>query len=533
MKILAVLRASTVKQELDSQKEEMEKFCHSKGFDEIEWIAVKGASARKANKEYLQMLEDIKSTILNSGISTVAFWSLDRLGRIESYIMIMKEWFIQHKVQVYVNNPSLTLLNDDGTQNAGASIAWSVFASIVAFETDELMKKMRRTKTMNAKHNKFNGGLDVKVGYTVNDERYIIVDEEDEGYKLVQLIFNEYSTGNYSTVSLYQELKSRGVTKPNGKPLTARYITKILSDESYIGGKAKDVVTERTYTPIISQEIWDKCNSIKSGNLKGDASKQVKHQHFGIKIIKCPCCGGNFVANTKHYRCWKAFDKGGAEGTCNNRLSVNMSILDGILWRIASMKHIDYLTDLKNSDMAEYHEQLEVVGMKIEEQKRLLTKIPQMKMKIQEGYENGVYSSSEYKTRLSKADENAKTILSIINRLKGQETQIQSLINGVGDADDEIQKFVDTACDVYDETNLTECNKIVHQHIEECLVDKAESNQHIYVRCTNGEEWNFVYYPTKRKGSKIYSVTNDGEEIPFVIDLIEYCDGKVFKEYME
>lgn len=532
MEILAVLRASTIQQELESQKAEMKKYCKAKGFNKIEWLEVKGASARKANAEYLQMLEDIKDTIIKKGIKNIAFWSLDRLGRIESYLMLMKEWFIKNKIQVYVNNPSLTLLNEDGSQNAGASIAWSVFASIVAFETEELMKKMRRTKDMNAKANKFNGGLDWKVGYVLDDNHYIVVDEEDEGYKLVQLIFNEYSTGKYSTISLFKELKSRGITKPNGKPLDSRFVQKILEDESYIGGHAKDVVTERTYTPIISKDIWNKCKEVANKNRKGDITKQTKHNYLAIKILKCPCCGGNLNANSKHYRCWKAFDTGGnVENACTNRTSANIQIVDGILWRIASMKHIDYLTDLKKTDVEEFKEKLKVNGQKIEEQKRLLDEIPNKKRKIQMGFENDVYTLAEYKNKLSMIDDNVKTIENTILSLKAKEKQFNDLINGGTDVDKETERLMDLMFGVYEEDDLIECKKIIDQHIKECIVKNVEDYQHICVVTKDGHDWNIIYKHKVRKGEKLFIVHSDGDIKPFDIEYIEYKDNKIKKSW--
>lgn len=87
------------------------------------FIEVAGASAVKLNKKYIQMLEDIKATILS--IPTVALW---HLGRVESKLHEMKEWFLQHKIQVYCKNPDFTLLDDTGKESAAGSLAFSMFA---------------------------------------------------------------------------------------------------------------------------------------------------------------------------------------------------------------------------------------------------------------------------------------------------------------------------------------------------------------------------------------------------------------------
>ena len=119
--ILLIVRASTDQQETESQKRELMDFCKSKGFveDEMEIIEVAGASARKLNKKYIQMLEDIKNTILtNPSIKNVGIWHLNRLGRVESKLHEMKEFFINNRIQLYVKEPSMQLFDENGEVSA-------------------------------------------------------------------------------------------------------------------------------------------------------------------------------------------------------------------------------------------------------------------------------------------------------------------------------------------------------------------------------------------------------------------------------
>ena len=112
-KILAVIRSSSERQETESQKKEMIQFCIEKGYaeDEIKVIEVAGASARKLNKKYLDMLDSIKATIINEGFTCCAFWHLNRLGRNESKLVEMKDFFKKNKIQVYIKYPSIQLFH--------------------------------------------------------------------------------------------------------------------------------------------------------------------------------------------------------------------------------------------------------------------------------------------------------------------------------------------------------------------------------------------------------------------------------------
>ena len=126
-RILGILRVSTEEQEIESQKLELGTFIKSKGFrdDEIEWLEAKGASARSLDDKYLVFLEDIKRIIKSTpSIKTVAMWSLNRLGRVESKLMEMKEFFVENKIQVYSMNRSLTLFDESGEVSIGMCIAF-------------------------------------------------------------------------------------------------------------------------------------------------------------------------------------------------------------------------------------------------------------------------------------------------------------------------------------------------------------------------------------------------------------------------
>ena len=166
-RILGVVRVSTKNQDTKPQKKELQEFLKSKGYrpNEIEWIEVTGASARKENDAYLKMLEDIKRKIETKGLDTVALWHLNRLGRTETSLSKMKDYFVDNKIQVYVKNPYLQLFNDDKTLNQGCSMAWSLFAAMIKYETDELFQKTKRGKQSAKEEGKCVSGR-ARYGYT-------------------------------------------------------------------------------------------------------------------------------------------------------------------------------------------------------------------------------------------------------------------------------------------------------------------------------------------------------------------------------
>ena len=265
-KVLAIIRASTERQETESQKKELTEYLSQYGFskESIITLEVAGASARKKNPKYLQMLEDIKNTILtNKDIKAVGLWNLDRLGRVDDSLIEMKNWFINQKIQLYCKSPSLTLLNEDGTVNGGAEIAFGVFASLIKQQTEDLFNKFNRGKDRNRQQGRFNGGK-MKFGYTVDKDGYFIINPEEK--QVLDTIYKEYSTGKYSYVKLANELDSRGITK-RGSKITALALHKLLKDLSYIGkgeySKFPPIIDESSFNQVIIDEF----NSLNNINL--------------------------------------------------------------------------------------------------------------------------------------------------------------------------------------------------------------------------------------------------------------------------
>ena len=283
-KILAIVRVSTVAQETESQRIEVENFCISKGYkkQDIIFIESKGASARKMNKIYMDFLQNIKDTIKgNQDIKAVAMWHLNRLGRVEKCLLEMKDFFIENKVQVYIKEPSLTLLNDDGSVNSGTEIAWSLFSTMVKQDTAELFAKFERGREYNTRNGKFNGGaFGALYGYMVSDEGYIIPNPSEAA--VINDIYTMYASGKYSIRSLVKELKERGVTF-RGRKVTESNIEKMLVNTAYIGFSS---VSERKYHPIISESLWQKVEGIRKQN-----DLQIKTKESKNGATDKPCGG--------------------------------------------------------------------------------------------------------------------------------------------------------------------------------------------------------------------------------------------------
>ena len=127
-KAILLVRVSTTRQEIETQTRELVDYAIADGYNKSDLIIIEGvgASAIKLNDVYLAEIESLTNTILSdSSINAVYAYHIDRIGRNEEKLMQIKNFLIAHKIQLVIKNPSLRLLNNDGSVNNGVELAFS------------------------------------------------------------------------------------------------------------------------------------------------------------------------------------------------------------------------------------------------------------------------------------------------------------------------------------------------------------------------------------------------------------------------
>lgn len=444
-RILGVVRVSTKNQDTKSQKNELAEFLESKGYrySEIEWIVVKGASARKENDKYLEMLEDIKRKIETKRIGTVALWHLNRLGRTETSLSKMKEYFVDNKIQVYIKNPYLQLFNEDKTLNQGCSIAWSIFASMIKYETQEQFEKTKRGKQSAKEDGKCVSGR-ARYGYTIDDKKFI--HENSKESKIVRLIYDKYINENTTAKQIAQWLNENGYTFRQGKQWTEPQVRIILSNTTYIGkGKYK-------YPAIIDDEQFNKCQEIrKTRNIAFDKAVAKKHYYLCSKLIKCEYCGHTYEVKGKNYQDAGARPYYGSKTQkCTHGMSIPIKYADIAIKRSYVSCYMMYLDNAEKEDKNKLN--LEIINLqrRIDNVTKELLKSEGKLKRITDSYVDGSYTKEQYNDKRTKV----KTEIGDLHeRIEDLQRQIQSNKNKIQMIDDKVDS-PEKLADRYDEISI-------------------------------------------------------------------------------
>ena len=501
MKALAVIRVSTEGQQVLEQREELYAYIKSMGYEEIVPVEAIGASAIKLDERYMDMANKIKQTILEGGIDAVCVWEISRLGRNEVILMDFKEFFIKHKVQFICKNPSLKLLNEDGSVNTGTELAFSLFATMSKQEMLEKKARFKRAKKGMAQRGEYIGGHVVPYGYTVVGREYVADEEES---KIVRLVFELYSTGNYSASSLSEELNQRGYS------ITDRKVTRILAYKGYIGEAIGELGTR--FPPIVSKDIFDICQKIRTNNKLN--MRRGERLVMGSKLIKCFRCGAVCTSNSKHYVCCRAAHKLG----CDNTFHLRQNVADELLWRVAQTQHLQYLTDLNENKVEQYLQELGVVDEKINAGLEKLKIIQGKKDRIAENYEDGLISKKTRDLRLLKVQNEVRVHQEYLSSLQGKREAIAGLLEGGNP--DSVEAFL-AALDTMDSESKFD---IIHKHIKSLTAEPISfgvrdprthkpNGVKIIVTTILDTTEDFIYVPKQYRGFNLY-VRNRNRWVP-------------------
>lgn len=444
-KAILLVRISTTRQEITTQTKELVDYAIADGYKQSDLIIIEGvgASAIKLNDVYLAEIDNLYNTIQSDkSINAVYAWEISRIGRNEEKLMQIKNFLIAHKIQLVIKNPSLRLLNNDGSVNNGVELAFSLFATMSKQEMEIKKDRFARAKARNKAEGKYNGGK-IKLGYKLDSNKYFIVDEEKA--QVVRECFDWYLNG-MSLKKIYNKLVDMGIYS-SIKNLTTggKRIGVLLRDKAYIG--------KGLYPQIVDNDTFEKAQSILSNRKKWHESKNI---YYCKGLIKDTTTGATLV---------------GSLGTLAYYLrhtvhciAVNMNVMEYLAEYSANILLAHYNAKQAQTNKNEYK-------LKIGENKNIIaskqSQIKEYEKAIERAIEMNIMQPKYFPTEKMEAviKQNETVIDKInveINDLQTENTRMQNWLNGEqqfintikGVSDEKKKEMIDTVIDRIEITKL-------------------------------------------------------------------------------
>lgn len=424
---------------------------------------ISGTNTKK-RKEFNRMIACAKNgdfdLIITKEISRFARNTLDSIF----YTRDLKK----HGVGVIFLNDNINTLDGD------AELRLAIMSSIAQEESRKTSERVKWGQKRQMEQGVVFGRS--MLGYDVKDGKMTI---NEEGAKIVRLIFHKFVDEGKGTHVIARELREEGILPCRVKEWQNTVILRIIRNEKYCG----DLVQKKTYTPdflshekkynrgqeefviirdhhepIISRELFDKANRIldaKSLSQEGKAKHSNRYPFSGK--IKCGRCGASYVARYKtrkdgsRYKAWRCYeaanhgkphiDKAGNQVGCSgesirNEDAIYLLYLVCRELKINRQKVVDNLTKTIDAVM-----QIDLTGTstsalseKIEEAKNKRTGLIDL-------YTSGDIDKSEFTALRAKYDEDIEKLKSTMEGIEQQQTMIlkqQELMADIKKAIDEL-----------------------------------------------------------------------------------------------
>ena len=474
-------RVSTFQQEFESQKKDLIKMASNDGFAKENQIIIgkAGASAIKMNDIYLNEVNELINTInSDNNVTTIYLWELSRLARNEKIFYDIKGKLEKRKIQLIVKNPSLQLLNENGTVNNGIELAVSLLITLAKQEMEQKKERFKRGKMQKASLGIWTGG-NLSYGYKIDESKHIVINELEAQY--VRYIFQSYINGK-SQRQLADEFYKKGVS------ITLSLINRILHNERYTGksfkfkydeldehNKLKESNLKRSYPLIISIKDFEKCQEIAKNN---NVKPKAKNIYYADGILICPECGGRCNVQKTSYHCFNAFNKYMKYGIredskdkedklrnqCQNKLNLSVNVLDSLLWEEVKGREIGTLQKSNLEEIANFKLEIEEEQKKIEVANGHLNEVKLKKKRIAKTYIQGNLDEDDYNELLSEIEKESKLNNDVINMSNSRINQLEEFIESIYSKTE--QANIDGAVAMIDKYNDKDKQEACQRHIK-------------------------------------------------------------------
>ncbi len=429
---------------------------------------ISGTNTKK-RKEFNRMIACAKNgdfdLIITKEISRFARNTLDSIY----YTRDLKK----HGVGVIFMNDNINTLDGD------AELRLAIMSSIAQEESRKTSERVKWGQKRQMEQGVVFGrsmlGYDVKGG-----KMYI----NEEGAKIVRLIFHKFVKEGKGTHVIARELREEGIAPMRVKEWQNTVILRVIRNEKYCG----DLVQKKTYTPdflshekkynrgqeefviikdhhepIVSRELFDEANRIldeKSLSQEGKAKHSSRYPFSGK--MKCGCCGASYVARYKtrqdgsRYKAWRC-NEAAKHGSPHTDKAGNKVGCSGISIRNEDATHIMYLVmkELKLNQTKITDKLISVIepiiatdwtGTDIEKLKGRMDTMEEKRTKLIDIYMSSDITKEEFHAARSKCDAEISELKSVIDSIGRQQTMTekqQELMREIRDAMNEIVNGVE------------------------------------------------------------------------------------------
>jgi len=473
----------SVEDTLKRHKASLEEFCKNRGINVTTVLEeVVSGESLSSRPKMLELLE-----LVNTGnYAGVVCMDIDRLSRGSS----LDSGYITQVLQINnckIITPVKTydLTNETDEQFTDMKFMFS------RYELKTITKRLQDGRVASIKEGKYVGGLR-PYGYEKTKLKgikgYTLTPIPDEA-KIVQMIFNLYVNDHLGFRTIANTLNELGIpSKDSSKEWTPKGIMTIIRNPVYIGkvrrhftqmsktikdGKLvksqiwtpdEAEVYEGLHEPIISQELWDMAESVRTKKLASHTKRNHAIKNPFAGVLRCACCGSPYYlvdatknGRPKRYQC--------RTYKCPNRSlsydEVHATVLQQMrIWLNDYTINIDGEVSVQDTMLTD---SLDIITKKLAE-------LEDQQNVICDMFEKGKYSASLFEKRNSAIEREIEELTTSRKALEQKIAEQTESNNNRNTIIPKVQKLLDN----YENMTGAEQNKLWKEVLEKITAERLD-----------------------------------------------------------
>ena len=412
MKIACYLRVSTTEQSeegysIAAQKNRLEAFCTSQGWEVVRWYVDEGISAKDTKRPELQrMLNGVRK----KAFDVVLVYRLDRLTRSVLDLYSLLQELEKHNVKF----KSATEVYD--TTTATGRLFLTLIASLAQWERENLGERVSFGMEEKAKQGKWTVAKP-PFGYTKNGEDLEIVESEAI---VIRRIFNMYLSGKYGARKIAIQLNNEGI-KMRGSDFSDIRIRYFLSNPLYKGTMRYNYTTNTEHyfevdnvAPPIIEEADFKQVQLIVNNRKRIHPRQATSNHIFSGVLRCARCG-KYMSGSTSNSSYKGKKYAHRQYVCNDRMNYKRCDQPSISEKFLEIRFLDVLKgfndDKKRDEVLNKDDEKKDHTKEIDNINEEIKRIEKRKERWQYAWVNEMISDSDFGTRMKEEEKKEKMLL--------------------------------------------------------------------------------------------------------------------------
>lgn len=267
MKAVILTRVSSKEQEdghsLSAQNTRLIEYAKRKNLDVIKSFQIIESSTKGNRKQFTEMLNFCKRQ--KETIAIVAD-AVDRVQRSFKDSVLLDDLVRKEKIELHFYRENMIIGKNSNSMDI---MRWDFSVMGAKSYVLQLSENVKRSVEFKVKNGELSGAAPTGYVNCKNEYGKSWLKPHELYGPMVKKIFQAYSLGHCSLAELKKMSDSLGLRSRNNKPMTTSSLYSMLNNPFYYGlMRSKGRQIKHVYEPIITQELWEKCQEVRLGTNK-------------------------------------------------------------------------------------------------------------------------------------------------------------------------------------------------------------------------------------------------------------------------